>query len=1036
MESIPSFWAAHCVCILTDRPRLSLFVLILQGKTTLSDQLVSSNGIISSRQAGKLRYLDSTEDEQIRGITMRSSAISLLYDLPQGGGAARKEPGSYLINLIDSPGHIDFSSDVSTATRLCDCGLVVVDVLEGVCPQTHAVLRQAWREKMRPLLVLNKVDRLVSELQLTPLDAWHHLTRVVENVNALTASLVAAESMAAEDGDNTTAEYTAAEDRWTFRPEEGEVVFASALDGWGFTLGHFARMWAKRLEAKPGAVRRMLWGPFVYSKAKRKVVKWTPTGSGLPMFASMILEPIWQVYGATMGEAKDPVEAARIATFLDLEVPEREMRSAEPRVALQSILKRWLPLSDAVLRCVVELGPSPAEAQAERIEVLWPSADRVEDEEEEEEEGTGEEGRQDQLPAGGENATGEDRSPMSAAQEAVRMALACCDTSSSSPVVVFVSKMVPVARREVVGVDGRPLSSLPWADEGRKGPNGEEREVLVAFGRVLCGTLTPATELHLLARNHGRGCVTPVSQSEEPRSGLALFMMMGAGLAPLASVPAGNVVGIVGLEGIIAKSATLSSNLSCPALRAISLQARPIVRVAVEPVNQSDLGNLEAGLSRLFQADPAVEVSVSDRGEHIVCCLGELHLEQCIKDLRERYAGVEVRVSPPLVTFRETVLCPCEPGQPPPGQMSMPPWADEEGLSCAEYRTGTARISTPGGHVTLTLRCIPLIQEAARLLDRSRASVKHILDVAGEDVDNGHHPRSRKLVRHYSRLVPEEQGTTEESLPALDRVLSFGPRHSGPNVLAWSSNLSVEVISEEEGVGEEVDGEVRERIMHMMRNGLITGFQLASGQGPLAGEEMYGVCLQIERVEVRQGCLQDESSDGTHQQFGPLSGQIISAVKTACRAAFLCCPVRLVEAYFKCALQCDQTQLGNMYAVMSRRRGQVVGEDLVEGTQLFLLDVLVPVVESFGLATELLKRTSGAATAPQLTFSHWEQVGIDPFWRPQTEEEREDEGEGGHLSVANVARKYVDQIRKRKGMATAQKIVIAAEKQRNLSVKK
>jgi len=103
----------------------------------------------------------------------------------KSGAEPKKDQAVYLINLVDSPGHVDFSSDVSTALRNCDGALVVVDAVEGVCSQTMAVLRQAWAEGVKTCLVINKLDRLITETQATPTEAYMHLHQVIENVGGV-----------------------------------------------------------------------------------------------------------------------------------------------------------------------------------------------------------------------------------------------------------------------------------------------------------------------------------------------------------------------------------------------------------------------------------------------------------------------------------------------------------------------------------------------------------------------------------------------------------------------------------------------------------------------------------------------------------------------------------------------------------------------------------------------------------------------------------------------------------------------------------
>merc|ERR1719187_86657 len=229
--------------------------------------------------AGRLRYLDSRKDEQERGITMKSSAISLFYPCDE------KE---YLINLMDSPGHVDFSSEVSTAVRLCDGAIVVVDVVEGVQPQTKVVLQQAWDQGIKPILVLNKIDRLVTEMKLDSRDAYNCISQVLEQVNAVMGELFAAQVMSSHKNE-VNSEKTEFQEGdiydWSsgledvddsqlyFYPEQGNVVFASAADGWAFSIETFAKIYAKKLNFNESVLRKTLWGDYYLNMKDKKILK-------------------------------------------------------------------------------------------------------------------------------------------------------------------------------------------------------------------------------------------------------------------------------------------------------------------------------------------------------------------------------------------------------------------------------------------------------------------------------------------------------------------------------------------------------------------------------------------------------------------------------------------------------------------------------------------------------------------------------------------------------------------------------------------
>ena len=291
---------------------------------------------------------------------MESSAISLYFSMLRRSALdATPEQKEYLINLIDSPGHIDFSSEVSTASRLCDGAVVLVDAVEGVCSQTVTVLRQTWVEHMKPLLVINKMDRLVTELKMTPGEAYTHLSKLLEQVNAVLGSFFQGERMEedlnwrermderiaaaaakeqeraekdaangttsidTENMDSTNNDFEEKDDEEIyFAPEKNNVIFSSAIDGWAFTVRQFASLYEKKLGIKRIAMEKVLWGDFYLDpKTKKVLAQKHLKGRNLkPMFVQLVLDQIWAVYQATTGgdKGKGCVDSILFSQFIIL----------------------------------------------------------------------------------------------------------------------------------------------------------------------------------------------------------------------------------------------------------------------------------------------------------------------------------------------------------------------------------------------------------------------------------------------------------------------------------------------------------------------------------------------------------------------------------------------------------------------------------------------------------------------------------------------------------------------------------------------
>jgi elongation factor 2 len=549
----------------TNIRNMSVIAHVDHGKSTLSDSLISKAGIIAQANAGNARFMDTRDDEQARGITIKSTGVSLYYEVPEADVPKGHQSNKFLINLIDSPGHVDFSSEVTAALRVTDGALVVVDCVEGVCVQTETVLRQALGERIKPILMVNKVDRALLELQLDQEEAYQSFSKTIESVNVV-ISTYRDESMG---------------DLQVF-PDKGTVCFGSGLHGWGFTLVKFAQIYAAKFGVESSKLQERLWGENWYDPESKKWKSKNQTDSGKPLkraFCQFVLDPIYKLFDAVMNSKKDVFDKMITTLKIKLEGDEKEQTG---KLLLKTVMRKFLPAADALLEMMVIHLPSPATAQKYRVDTLY-------------------------------------EGPL---DDECAVAIRNCDPNG--PLMMYVSKMVPTS------------------DKGR----------FYAFGRVFAGTIKTGLKVRIMGPNYIPGKKEDLFVKNIQRT----VLMMGRYTEPIEDCPCGNTIGLVGVDQYLAKSGTISTSENAHNIKVMKFSVSPVVRIAVEPKNPSDLPKLVEGLKRLSKSDPCVQCYIEESGEHIVAGAGELHLEICLKDLQEEYCGgMELRTTDPVVSFRETV---------------------------------------------------------------------------------------------------------------------------------------------------------------------------------------------------------------------------------------------------------------------------------------------------------------------------------------------------------------------------------------------
>jgi len=627
---------------------MSVIAHVDHGKSTLTDSLVGKAGIIAGAKAGEMRFTDTRKDEQERCITIKSTAVTMYFELQDkdlvhitSGDQCETGMKGFLINLIDSPGHVDFSSEVTAALRVTDGALVVVDCVSGVCVQTETVLRQAIAERIKPILFMNKMDRALLELKLDPEELYQTFRRIVENVNVIIATY------ADEKGPmGDVAVY----------PEKGSVGFGSGLHGWAFTLKQFAEMYADRFKIDVGKLMKRLWGENFFNPTTKKWQKTKESGNHRS-FNMYVLDPLYKLFDAIMEYKKEETE--NLLTKLSIKLA-AEDKDKDGKALLKCVVRQWLPAGDTLLQMIAIHLPSPVTAQRYRMEMLY-------------------EGPNDDEAA---------------------LGIKNCDPNA--PLMMYVSKMVPTS------------------DKGR----------FYAFGRVFSGKVASGMKARIMGPNYVPGKKDDLYEKSVQRT----VLMMGRFVEAIEDVPSGNICGLVGVDQFLVKTGTITTFKDAHNLRVMKFSVSPVVRIAVEPKNPSDLPKLVEGLKRLAKSDPMVQCIIEESGEHIVAGAGELHLEICLKDLEEDHACIPLKKSDPVVSYRETVSA-------------------ESNVMCLS--------KSPNKHNRLYMKAVPMPDGLPEDIDKGEVNARDDFKIRG-----------RYLAEKY------EYDATEAR-----KIWCFGPDTTGPNIL-------------------------------------------------------------------------------------------------------------------------------------------------------------------------------------------------------------------------------------------------------------
>jgi len=616
------------------------------GKTALMDMLVLQTHDIDERlekRTGRkrdeqLRYTDVHILERERGISIKAAPMSLVLQGTRGK--------SHLLNILDTPGHVNFVDEIAASFRLVDGVVLVVDVVEGVQINTEQIIKYAVLEDLPLTLIVNKMDRLFLELKLPPTDAYFKLKHVIEEVNTVIENTLPGQG-----------------EKRRLSPEKGNVAFACSSMGWIFTLQSFAKMYSDsypEVDTKAFAVR--LWGDIFFNPKRRSFTRKGVEEGSKRTFVNFVLEPIYKLYSHTISESPEDLKGTLKTLGIYLKPSQYKTDAKE---LLKLVCAQFFGGADGFVDMVVEHVPSPAEGAKKKLDRYY---------------------------------TGPTDTKVAAAIEK-------CD--QDGPLVVQVTKLF----------------------------NTPDAMGFYSFGRVMSGTVKPGQQVRVLGEGYTIDDEEDMTISTIGETWIAESRYN----IPTSGVPAGNWVLISGIDNSIVKTATLvpprlEDDEDAYIFKPIKHFTESVFKVAVEPINPSELPKMLDGLRKVNKSYPLITTKVEESGEHVVLGTGELYMDCVLHDLRRLYSEMELKVSDPVTRFCETVV-------------------ETSAIMCYAL--------TPNKKNKITMVAEPLDDGIAQDIESGKVSIKDPIRKVGQFFEENY---------DWDKLASRS-------------IWAFGPDEMGPNIL-------------------------------------------------------------------------------------------------------------------------------------------------------------------------------------------------------------------------------------------------------------